>query len=163
MSKHPEAKPPYAQPSKTQCRWCWGQLAPRRRTFCSARCVDEFRAETDWNYVRRAVYKRDRGVCALCGCDTSKLYRVLRWAHHWEWANNMPGVGGWSRAIRSQIHGTKRPGAEGGYEVDHILPRELGGTNELANLRTLCVGCHADVTRKQAADRAARRRTRGAA
>lgn len=27
--------------------------------------------------------------------------------------------------------------------VDHILPLSLGGTNERANLRVLCRGCHA--------------------
>lgn len=28
------------------------------------------------------------------------------------------------------------------FEVDHIVPLAAGGTNELANLRTLCVPCH---------------------
>lgn len=26
--------------------------------------------------------------------------------------------------------------------VDHIIPRACGGTNDLHNLRTLCLGCH---------------------
>ena len=29
-------------------------------------------------------------------------------------------------------------------EVDHITPILLGGTDELKNLRTLCIPCHAD-------------------
>ncbi|MBE7519561.1 MAG: HNH endonuclease [Thermoflexaceae bacterium] len=28
------------------------------------------------------------------------------------------------------------------FEVDHIVPLAAGGSNELANLRTLCVPCH---------------------
>lgn len=29
-----------------------------------------------------------------------------------------------------------------GVEVDHIVPVALGGTGDLANLRTLCRACH---------------------
>jgi 5-methylcytosine-specific restriction protein A len=35
---------------------------------------------------------------------------------------------------------------KGEGEGDHILPAELGGTNELANLQILCRVCHAEKT-----------------
>ena len=35
------------------------------------------------------------------------------------------------------------------YEVDHIIPLALGGTNGLRNLQALCVPCHAQKTRDQ--------------
>ena len=36
-----------------------------------------------------------------------------------------------------------------GYQVDHIQPLALGGTNGLSNLQALCVRCHARKTRGQ--------------
>ncbi len=30
--------------------------------------------------------------------------------------------------------------------VDHVTPKSLGGTDELANLRTLCIRCHGRKT-----------------
>lgn len=35
------------------------------------------------------------------------------------------------------------------YEVDHIVPLALGGTNGLKNLQALCVPCHTQKTRDQ--------------
>lgn len=34
------------------------------------------------------------------------------------------------------------------WEADHIVPVIEGGTNELANLRTLCMRCHRAETAK---------------
>ncbi|MBI2764838.1 MAG: HNH endonuclease [Chloroflexi bacterium] len=30
------------------------------------------------------------------------------------------------------------------FEVDHVVPLAAGGSNEPANLRTLCIPCHRD-------------------
>ena len=38
------------------------------------------------------------------------------------------------------------------YEVDHIVPLALGGTNGLTNLQALCVKCHTQKTRDQRHD-----------
>jgi 5-methylcytosine-specific restriction protein A len=46
-------------------------------------------------------------------------------------------------------------------QVDHIVQPEAGGTSDLANLRAVCVRCHARRTGRQGAlakQRAARRR-----
>lgn len=34
-------------------------------------------------------------------------------------------------------------------EVDHVVPLEFGGTNDDANLQTLCSGCHIEKTRAE--------------
>src|SRR5450432_1031199 len=52
------------------CRWCSLEVPPRRRTFCSEYCVNEWRLRTDPRYLRERVLARDRGVCALCTTDT---------------------------------------------------------------------------------------------
>lgn len=33
-------------------------------------------------------------------------------------------------------------GSKDNLEIDHIIPRSLGGTNDLKNLRILCRDCH---------------------
>ena len=38
----------------------------------------------------------------------------------------------------------ERCGGRGKVEVDHVLPRSQGGTDDRANLMVLCVGCHAE-------------------
>src|SRR5579863_10082778 len=48
------------------CRWCNLEVPARRSTFCSAWCVHEWRLRTDPGYLREQVFKRDRGVCAIC-------------------------------------------------------------------------------------------------
>jgi 5-methylcytosine-specific restriction endonuclease McrA len=100
----------------------------------------------DWGKIRAAVLRRDRGVCVLCGLDTEKLTRVLLHVR---------------RADRHEVAvalGFKCGQWRDWWEADHIHPRADGGGNELTNLRTLCIPCHKDVTRKFAAERAARRR-----
>jgi 5-methylcytosine-specific restriction protein A len=36
-----------------------------------------------------------------------------------------------------------------GKEVDHIIPKAQGGTDELDNLQSLCKGCHSRKTAKE--------------
>jgi 5-methylcytosine-specific restriction protein A len=49
------------------CRWCKTAVSGRRRTFCSDACVHEWRLRSSASYLRECVYKRDKGICALCG------------------------------------------------------------------------------------------------
>lgn len=42
-------------------------------------------------------------------------------------------------------------------EVDHIQPKEQGGTDELANLQSICRACHADKTSAEGHEASARR------
>ena len=37
----------------------------------------------------------------------------------------------------------------GRLEVDHIIPKAKGGTDNLTNLQTLCRGCHIQKTRTE--------------
>ena len=48
----------------------------------------------------------------------------------------------------------ERCGRRGRLEVDHVLPRSQGGTDDRANLMVLCVGCHAE---KSSAENSARK------
>ena len=44
------------------------------------------------------------------------------------------------------------------WEMDHKTPLWDGGSNEIKNLRTLCIPCHRDATREGSAQRASQRR-----
>lgn len=153
--KHPDAKPPYIQPEKGKCRWCWGAVPKGRRTFCSNACVDEYRRVVDWRYVCELVLRRDRGVCAICGVDTLKIRRVFE---AWRADAKARNVYVYNEAKQIQAWIGMNRSTYVQYQVDHITPRHDGGTNELTNLRTLCVPCHKDVTTAFAGERARRRR-----
>lgn len=167
--RHPAARPPFRPPVRLDgsraCRWCWGPVAPPRRTWCGGACLAEYRLEHDWKHIVAHVTKRDRGVCAICGVDTFWLQNALR--HLWSAAEDDPwwlerGLSSrhphWRR-IRVFAH---RLGVEAWgqpFEVDHVVARADGGGNHPDNLRTLCIACHRKRTAAQASERAARRRS----
>lgn len=107
----------------------------------------------DPGWARAHVYKRDEGVCAICGMDTDLLQRVLwkiRQSLLWEQM-------GWR--ARNGMHDWLydlgfKPG-QSLWEMDHIIPvSEGGGLCGLDNLRTLCVPCHKAETAALAKKRA---------
>ena len=71
------------------------------------------------------------------------MSRLHRRTHNREWARIRRQVldrDGW------RCRACGRPGR---LEVDHVLPLERGGTNDLSNLQTLCPGCHIRKTRTE--------------
>lgn len=127
------------------CRWCHQEVPAGRRSRCSAVCAHSYDMRVSASYRRQWVWRRDHGVCSLCGLDTDKLKRILRCA---KW-------GGREEVLALLGNGRRFVVA---WEADHIHPRYLGGSDELDNLRTLCVECHKAVSRQQAGERAARLR-----
>lgn len=100
------------------CRWCGTEVTPPRRTYCSDACIHEWRLRSDPGYLRSRVFERDRGICALCGTDTTKL--------------------------TGQCAGNRYGSL---WDADHIIPvAEGGGECDLSNIRTLCIPCHRKVT-----------------
>ena len=113
------------------CRWCGCGVPRGRRTFCSPECVHQWRLRTDPGYLREQVFRRDRGVCALCGLDAETLRKDKR---KLDYA---------ARRVFEREWGRRRTL----WDADHILPvAEGGGECDLSNLRTLCLKCHARVT-----------------
>lgn len=55
------------------CVWCHGPLTGRRTSWCSDECVYEYMIRANSGWVLRAVLKRDKGVCAICGFDSQKF------------------------------------------------------------------------------------------
>ncbi|MCU1348534.1 MAG: endonuclease [Acidobacteria bacterium] len=128
------------------CRWCKTAVSGRRRTFCSDACVHEWRLRSSTSYLRDCVFDRDHGTCALCGLDTVELRRkVMR----------LP-FGARMRELRAMIdRGALTRGRKSWWEADHILAVVEGGDSDLANIRTLCIACHRNVTKELRARRRA--------
>lgn len=140
------------------CVWCGAELTGRKQHWCSQECVDQYRSMSDWTLIRRHVERRDHGVCALCGCDTFKVQRVVRWAIRISYGSarvyrlHHDGVDEVLRDLGFDTHGDSL------WHADHIVPRVEGGTHELENIRTLCHPCHKAETAALAARRAQARR-----
>jgi 5-methylcytosine-specific restriction endonuclease McrA len=99
--------------------------------------------------THKSILNRDHGICALCGIDTLMLHEAISyvgakfaafapsWGHPPEFWQFRRAIGKrasrWPRSL---------------WDADHILPLSEGGTDELGNLRTLCLKCHAAETRK---------------
>ena len=127
----------------TMCRWCNGPVKPPKRTMCSPECVHEIRIRTSNNYVRDCVYKRDKGICALCNVDTKSTAKealLLDGDKKKEFLiNNKISL---KRKIWKRKHGG------GLWDADHIKPvKKGGGLCGLDNFRTLCIACHKQVTK----------------
>lgn len=154
---------------------CGRPPGPGRRFWHSQECVDEWLASNSPSRMRELVYKRDRGICAACGCDASKAFKA--WKEKRQEARRLFGWF-WSRVPvkdRPQDRSHERlqreflerwapldgwtPGRSTGWDADHIVPVvEGGGNGGLKNLRTLCQPCHKRATKELAARRAAARR-----
>jgi 5-methylcytosine-specific restriction protein A len=116
------------------CRQCEGHLPKGHRyNYCSFRCYHEGRIQSNGDYARECVYKRDRGRCKRCGLDCS--YEAVFEA-------------------TGDYFGTPTQ-----WECHHIVPVEYGGgACGLENLQTLCLACHLIVTKEQRVLRDAARR-----
>lgn len=158
VSQSQWGKPERNADGKPVCRWCKG-LIPAGcgfRCYCSQKCVDEWCVRSNAGYARRAVKRRDMGICQKCGVDCLWLAGVLKawWKHIHNPAWNDKSEA--TERLRKTVRQIRRLGR---WQADHIKPVvEGGGECGLDNLRTLCEECHLGETRELARRRAERRR-----
>lgn len=133
-----------------KCRWCGESVKPPRRTMCSPECVHELMIRRSGKYLRDCTYKRDKGICCLCGKDTKKIAKTL-----WMYLNNNQ-LDEYHLLLKEENIKPKRKlwkKKHGGglWDADHIIPvKEGGGQCGLENIRTLCIKCHKIETKKLA-------------
>lgn len=178
---------PASKWAKGLCTWCGETItAPRRETWCSTACTDAYLL-TQPEHLAAIVEERDHGVCELCTRDTWRLRSFFhRYGYGWgAWeAWTVQRGEGEAMVVRSHTHGRKakheravvsaeRPfrllgleprtdlfSRDRWWDLDHRLPLAEGGEPfDLANLRTLCVWCHAGETAALAGRLALRRAT----
>lgn len=111
---------------------------------------------------RLAILERDGWVCQECGLKTVEFFGLVLDAKDRipldVWVTNRSGrvdlvleaLEQWGQRenVRTALAEDRAPA-----EVDHIVTRGEGGTNDPKNLQTLCCGCHgekskADVSRQ---------------
>lgn len=138
---------------KGRCAWCGG---PGRKglKYCCEACSNEANIRASGAVVQALVFRRDRGVCAVCGMDC-----------HWLQSKSLEIVMAGKRMPYGSVRGL--PGSWGPWttdlhyslwEADHVIPVcEGGGVCGLENYRTLCLRCH-----KAESTELARRRAQGA-
>lgn len=142
------------------CRVCGGVITDGRFTTCSHACGERVRLSVSATSQRYSVRRRDRGVCARCGCDTEKLKRILRRAQysaqaarwrlrgrppHYDWFRDVATALGipWGRRdgdLWDMAH--VKAVCDGGGIVPGMTVDEIMG-----NLETLCIWCHREDTR----------------
>jgi 5-methylcytosine-specific restriction protein A len=162
----PRARLAFGPTGRALCRWCQTEVSPPRRTFCSDACVHEHSMRTSSTYVRRVLFERDHGRCALCGVDTADALRELQ-ALRRAMLGGRPGTVTAARDAylaafarlgipMARFDGVRYPEL---WDADHIVPVvEGGGECDLANYRTLCIPCHQRETAALATRRAQQRR-----
>ena len=168
---------------KGRCRECGKKAEPPRVSWCSQSCVDTYLLRTDPGAQRAAVFARDRGVCSHCRRDCVELRGQLQPLLSFNAAatslvglvGQMGGkLPGWWREQYGHERADKIDRAvalvteldlikqvlcrESFWDMDHVRPLWAGGSNDLTNLRTLCIPCHRDATREGAALRASQRK-----
>lgn len=136
------------QNGKLLCRLCRVEVSGRRIYWCSDACVEHYKVLSDPGYVRGLLFKRDHGVCRLCGLDTVELEERHRVANetsltylYWFEGRALP------RVVRSL------------WDADHTVPVvEGGGLCGIDGYRTLCIWCHKAETKALAGRLAEKRR-----
>lgn len=146
------------------CSLCGEAVSGRRKTWCSDACVEAWQLATDVGIQRRALMKRDRGVCVVCGDDTVALRAAFRcemervgnpWGHQALYARLARQYGDWTPPVVTYVIERRYPFARmTWWDADHIVPLVEGGAPGIENLRTLCNPCHKVETASLARRRA---------
>lgn len=128
------------------CRVCQEEVPKGRRSFCSDACVHHHKLRTQPQYVRDCLFRRDRGVCAICGTDTVVLEQ--RWARKVNKAKGTDKFTATAQQFKEKLGAILGVRRHGGYwDADHMTPVSQGGGEcGLDNYRTLCLLCHKKVT-----------------
>lgn len=132
-----------------------GSPAARTRRYCGDPCrVDAWVRAGNTSTIRHELRKRDRGVCAECGLNTSEIDALRSRALALRWKE--PETREIVLAIVQRLDSLY---GDPTWEADHIVPvAEGGGGCGLDGYRTLCVACHRAETAALAKRLAAARR-----
>lgn len=164
------ARPGYPRDpaGKLLCRGCGKPVGPGRRTWCGESCVHAYKLRHDGVYLRAQVFKRDRGICAVCGIDAESLRRSSDgWHVRGVWIMDHPAPHycsnsklylDWLRTADSMISVAQARAKElralgwpsrrrTFWDADHIVEVvNGGGACDLSNIQTLCCLCHRKKT-----------------
>ena len=153
-------KLPKGPNGRSLCRWCSNEVPKGRRSFCGDDCVHQHKLRSDPGYLRQMVERRDHGVCALCRLDTERVKRVFDILRdkvrrgRYSYFDGYPGAVDREPLRYPALARFRRrfpwfSPSTSPWQADHIIPvAEGGGECGLDNIRTLCTGCHQEVTKQ---------------
>lgn len=162
----PEDKLPKGPNGWKLCRQCSVEVKPPKRTFCSQKCVSDYKLASDASYLRRKVHQRDKGICRVCHANTDTVKAALVELDRWTYTDHteqggrdrMIGLVGPLKELRKAL-GIYMANRSSLWDADHI--KEVvngGGECGLDNMQTLCIWCHKEKTSGLATKRAAERK-----
>ena len=100
----------------------------------------------NYDYMRAAVFARDKGICAICKIDCREILEKIRSQEYSEETTIAlfnAGFPHW-RLNKASKKGIVL------WDADHIIPIDQGGGGcGVQGMRTLCAACHWRVTRTQ--------------
>lgn len=128
------------------CRYCGLEAKAPRKTFCSDKCVHEWKIRSSNSYMREHVYLRDLGICGECGVDTRQTKIIFE-----NWQRELRNLKMTKNEYLSAISAyqvTDKESYKSLWHADHILSvADGGGSSGLDNIRTLCIKCHKTRTK----------------
>ncbi len=146
------------------CRWCRDEVPKGRQCWCSDLHQAMGYALTVAKFYRVLLLDRDNYRCVLCEVEHPGWY-VYDAANPPK--NRYVGAGESIARVHAglaeelSVHPMSFSALiEAPWELDHLHPVALGGTDEPGNLRTTCRQCHGDKSRRDAAVLAKAKRIR---
>ncbi len=134
-------------PITGDCRYCHKPLLGKQTSWCSKLCQESAWADIcilrgSSKYVRKALKKRDKEICAACNRDCNLTKRVI---DHAGTSINHLIKNAWTHQLEPEYYILRYFGFipfKHTWEADHIIEVRDGGSNELSNFQTLCIPCH---------------------
>ena len=131
------------------CAFCGKPNPKGRRRYCSDACAQEVHVRSG-NLAGMYVFRRDKGKCARCGCDTDALAKAARVvAKQMALAHGLPS---WKcrAAIEGVLQIPRGRSCSQLWDAHHRVPVVAGGGGcGLDGYETLCLWCHARATARQ--------------
>ncbi|KAK1679074.1 hypothetical protein QYE76_039922 [Lolium multiflorum] len=119
--------------------------------FCGLACFQLYRSRTSSGYLRQALFQIEHGICSQCKLDCCKLVKYIKPLCKRDREAHIRNVAPKIASRRKLLEKLAREPKDGNaWHADHIVPVYKGGGEcTLENVRTLCVACHAEVTKAQ--------------
>jgi hypothetical protein len=152
-----------------RCRYCGAVIrdASRHyRAWCSSACSNEAWIRVNPTAAAHHVYRRDQGICRVCGLNVQSLKLCLEdmrglsrgYAARWDQTPPTESLRClWRAVLVATLRALELRGFDVRYErwqswsalwaCDHIVEHAEGGPLEPENLQLLCTACHKTKTR----------------
>ena len=98
FERRQSARRQYGPDGKVVCSCGCGRPPGKgRRTWHSDECVDRWMTANSSQYVRAKLWKRDRGVCSMCGVDSERAQARCKATRVWDWHRKHDFTSNWHR------------------------------------------------------------------